>query len=108
MGPREYEALPPPPSRYNPPAAPQGRRLLRWAWPVLLALLVGAVSGVAIAAAIHVPRVEAMGSFTPSLVTQLLDRNGPAFGTFSVERRGDPNGKQRHPATQNTAQSSRG
>src|SRR5258706_1064365 len=88
MGPREYEALPPPPSRYNPPAAPQGRRLLRWTWPVLLALLVGAVSGVAIAAAIHVPRVEAMGSFTPSLVTQLLDRNGRAFATFARERRG--------------------
>jgi penicillin-binding protein 1A len=83
----EHEPLPPRPSRHNPPAAPQGRRLLRWTWPVLLALLVGAVSGVAIAAAIHVPRVEAMGSFTPSLVTQLLDRNGRAFATFARERR---------------------
>jgi penicillin-binding protein 1A len=86
----EYEPLSPVsprPSRSNPPAAPQGRRLLRWTWPVLVALLVGAVSGVAIAAAIHVPRVEAMGSFTPSLVTQLLDRNGRAFATFARERR---------------------
>jgi len=86
----EHEPLSPVsprPSRYDPPAAPQGRRLLRWTWPVLLALLVGAVSGVAIAAAIHVPRVEAMGSFTPNLVTQLLDRNGRAFATFARERR---------------------
>ncbi len=83
----EYEPLPSRPSREQPPDSPQGRRLLRWTWPVLLALIVGGVSGVAIAAAIHVPRVEAMGSFTPSLVTQLLDRNGHAFATFAHERR---------------------
>jgi penicillin-binding protein 1A len=87
MRPMEYEPLPSRPSREDPPEPPQGRRLLRWTWPVLLALIVGAVSGVAIAAAIHVPRVEAMGSFTPSLVTQLLDRNGHAFATFARERR---------------------
>src|SRR4051812_23979428 len=83
----EYEPLPSRPSRYDSAEPPQGRRLLRWTWPVLLALIVGAVSGVVIAAAIHVPRVEAMGSFTPSLVTQLLDRNGHAFATFARERR---------------------
>ncbi|MFY9821315.1 MAG: PBP1A family penicillin-binding protein [Thermoanaerobaculia bacterium] len=83
----EYEPLPPRPSRHDSPEPPQGRRLLRWTWPVLVALIVGAVSGVAIAAAIHVPRVEAMGSFTPSLVTQLLDRNGHPFATFARERR---------------------
>src|SRR6185312_5400419 len=83
----EYEPLPPRPSRLDPPSPPRSRSLVRWMWPVLLALIVGAVSGVAIAAAIHVPRVEAMGSFTPSLVTQLLDRNGHAFATFARERR---------------------
>ncbi|HSS52144.1 MAG TPA: PBP1A family penicillin-binding protein [Thermoanaerobaculia bacterium] len=83
----EYEPLPPRPSRHDSAEPPQGRRLLRWTWPVLLALIVGAVSGVAIAAAIHVPRVEAMGSITPSLVTQLLDRNGHPFAIFARERR---------------------
>src|SRR5262249_7842969 len=86
MRPMEYEPLPPRPSRQDP-NAPQSRHLLRRTWPVLLALIVGAVSGVAIAAAIHVPRVESMGSYTPSLVTQLLDRNGHAFATFARERR---------------------
>src|SRR3954467_6000885 len=61
----EYEPLPTRPSRSSR-TAPQGRRLLRWTWPVLLALVVGAVAGVGVAAAIHVPRVEALAStYTP-------------------------------------------
>src|SRR5436853_5502150 len=82
----EYEPLPTRPSRASR-TAPQGRRRLRWTWRVLLALVAGAVAGVGVAAAIHVPRVEAMSSFTPSLVTQLYDRNGHSFASFARERR---------------------
>ena len=84
----EYEPLPTRPPSRSSRTAPQGRRLLRWTWPVLLALVVGAVTGVGVAAAIHVPRVEALASsYTPRLVTQLYDRNGHSFATFARERR---------------------
>src|SRR4051794_38701821 len=83
----EYEPL----SERRPPVVPptrSSRRLLRWVWPALAALLVGAVTGVAVAAAIHVPRVEALGaSWSPSLVTQLYDKNGNVFTTFARQRR---------------------
>lgn len=62
-------------------------RLLRWAVPLLIALLTGAVAGVAVAAAIHMPRVDALADFTPSLVTQLYARDGSVFATFARERR---------------------
>jgi penicillin-binding protein 1A len=86
----EYEPMP---AERRPPSAPparrrSSRRLLRWTWPVLAALLIGAVSGIAIAAAIHMPQVRALSSnYSPSLVTQLLDKNGNVFSTFARERR---------------------
>ena len=63
------------------------RRLMRWTVPVLIALLAGAVGGVAVAAAIHVPRVDALAGYTPSLVTQLFAQDGSVFSTFARERR---------------------
>lgn len=83
----EYAPLP---TRPTPPASvsrPAPRRLLRWTWPVLAALLVGAVAGVAVAAAIHMPRVDSVANFTPSLVTQLYAKDGKVFSTFARERR---------------------
>ncbi|MFL6237349.1 MAG: transglycosylase domain-containing protein, partial [Thermoanaerobaculia bacterium] len=84
----EYEPLPEHAERRPPTAPPsrQSRRLLRWVWPVLAALLIGAITGVAVAAAIHVPRV-ALADIRPSLVTQLFDKNGNVFTTFARERR---------------------
>jgi penicillin-binding protein 1A len=85
----QYDPLPakrPRPAPTAPP--PRGpNRLLRWTWPVLAALLVGAVTGVAVAAAIHVPRVDSLADYTPSLVTQLYDKDGAVFATFANERR---------------------
>jgi penicillin-binding protein 1A len=54
--------------------------------PLALAALVGVVAGVGFAAAIHVPQVEDVQDL-PSLITQVRDRGGDVFGTFSVERR---------------------
>ncbi len=84
----EYEPLPerrPPTVSEPPPRRPW--RLLRWTWPVVAALLVGAVSGVAIAAAIHMPQVDTLATYTPRMVTQLFDKNGHVFTTFARERR---------------------
>jgi penicillin-binding protein 1A len=55
--------------------------------PLLVALLTGVVAGVAVAAAIHMPRVDALADYTPSLVTQLYARDGAVFATFARERR---------------------
>ncbi len=77
-------------SSNTPPVVKPARRrprLLRWAMPLLIALLAGAVAGVAVAAAIHMPRVDALADYTPSLVTQLFSRDGKAFATFARERR---------------------
>ncbi len=84
----EYEPLAErrPPS-VSAPTRRGSRRLLRWIWPVLAALLIGAISGVAIAAVIHVPKVESLATYQPSLVTQLYDKNGNVFTTFARERR---------------------
>ncbi len=60
---------------------------MRWTLPLVVALLVGAITGVAVAAAIHVPRVESLVGFTPSLVTQLYAQDGTVFSTFARERR---------------------
>jgi penicillin-binding protein 1A len=82
----------------DPPASPPDRpavvrplrrnpRLLRWAVPLLITVLIGLAAGVAVAAAIHVPRVEALADYTPSLVTQLYTHEGKVFTTFARERR---------------------
>jgi penicillin-binding protein 1A len=60
---------------------------MRWTLPLVVTLLVGAVAGVAVAAAIHVPRVESLIGYTPSLVTQLYAKDGSVFSTFARERR---------------------
>jgi penicillin-binding protein 1A len=72
----------PAPSRVRRP-----RRLLRWTWPLLAALIFGVIGGVGVAAAIHMPRVDALADYTPSLVTQFYDGQGEVFTTFSRERR---------------------
>lgn len=70
-------------------AAPPRRRsrLLRWTWPVLAALIIGAIAGVGVAAAIHMPRVDALANYTPSLVTQLYAKDGSVFATYATQRR---------------------
>jgi penicillin-binding protein 1A len=42
---------------------------------------------VAVAAAIHMPRVDSITDFTPKLITTLHDRQGDTFATFARERR---------------------
>jgi penicillin-binding protein 1A len=49
--------------------------------------LAGAVAGIAFASAIRMPRIEALSELTPALITEIRDRNGEVFGSFSLERR---------------------
>lgn len=69
------------------PSRPRRRRLWIWVWPLIGALLVGVVGGVGVAAAIHMPRVETITEFTPTLITELYDRDGDVFATYARERR---------------------
>ena len=62
-------------------------RWVRWVLPLLVAAVGGLVAGVTVAAAIHMPEVEAMTDFTPGLITVLYDREGEPFGTFARQRR---------------------
>ncbi|HEX2162557.1 MAG TPA: transglycosylase domain-containing protein, partial [Thermoanaerobaculia bacterium] len=102
----EYDPMPPArrsPEEPRPPAAVRRRRLgadplrgarharprrwLRWALPLAVAAAVGGVAGVGVAAAIHMPRVEALTDFQPGLISRLYDRDGEVFATFARQRR---------------------
>lgn len=63
------------------------RQVLLWSVPVALAVLLGVAGGITFAAAIRMPQVQALSNFTPSLITEIRDRNGDTFTTFSLERR---------------------
>jgi penicillin-binding protein 1A len=63
------------------------RSLLIWTWPVVGALVIGVLGGVGVAAAIHMPRVESITDYTPTLITELRDHDGKLFATYARERR---------------------
>lgn len=62
---------------------PSRRRLI----PLVLAAVVGIGTGVAVAAAIHIPAVEDLANFTPSLITRVYSRDGIPFAEFARQRR---------------------
>ncbi|HVR28184.1 MAG TPA: PBP1A family penicillin-binding protein [Thermoanaerobaculia bacterium] len=68
-----------PPSR----ARDVRRRLLQLA----LVLALGALAGVGVAAVIHIPSVDALGEFAPSLITEVRAADGSVFKTYAHERR---------------------
>ncbi len=77
-----------PPATPSPTTPPPGaRRWLRWVLPLAAAIALGIVVGVAFAAAIHMPRVDALADYQPGLITELRDRGGQVFATFARQRR---------------------
>jgi penicillin-binding protein 1A len=68
-------------------SGPRRRGWLRWVLPLAFAVVVGAVAGVGVAAAIHMPRVEALADFQPGQISRLHDREGEVFATFARQRR---------------------
>lgn len=85
--PTSHPVAAPPTSPVSSPDRPPARGWRRWGLPVVVAVALGVVCGIAVAAAIHMPRVETLSEFTPGLITQLYDRNGQVFSTFARERR---------------------
>jgi penicillin-binding protein 1A len=70
-----------------PPRLPKPRRSFRWLLLTLAAAAAGAVAGLAVAAAIRMPRVDELAEFSPKLITQIFDREGVAFASYARERR---------------------
>jgi penicillin-binding protein 1A len=73
-----------------PPAAASRtswRSLLRYGIPLLIAAVAGGALGVAVASAIHVPRVGSVEDIRLSGMTELLARDGGRFALFARQRR---------------------
>ncbi|HLF55909.1 MAG TPA: PBP1A family penicillin-binding protein [Thermoanaerobaculia bacterium] len=64
-----------------------GRTWRRFAIGVVAAAAGGALAGVGVATAIHVPSLDAYVDLNPRLITRLLDRQGEVFATYARERR---------------------
>ncbi len=63
------------------------RRLARLLIPAAITMGLGAATGVGVAAAIHIPRVSSLASFSPARITQLYDREGRSFASYARQRR---------------------
>ncbi|MDY7094307.1 MAG: PBP1A family penicillin-binding protein [Acidobacteriota bacterium] len=59
----------------------------RYLLPVLVAVVVGTLFGVAVAAAINIPEVDDLSTFTPSLITRVYSEQGEPFAEFARQRR---------------------
>lgn len=79
------------PSPPSPPAEPQrrwrDRPWIKWGVPVVAAVAIGVVGGIAFASVIRMPRVRTVADYTPSLITEIRDRRGEVFASYSRERR---------------------
>ncbi|MBP9144294.1 MAG: PBP1A family penicillin-binding protein [Thermoanaerobaculia bacterium] len=72
----------------SPVATRKPRRKRRYLLQFLATAACGVAAGVGFAAAIHVPQVDSIASFSPKLVTQIHDRAGTvAFASYARERR---------------------
>lgn len=63
--------------------SPWGRRAL----PLVAALVVGAIGGVVVAAAINIPQVDNLDDFTPGMITRVFDSRGEPFAEFARQKR---------------------
>ncbi len=66
---------------------PRRARWIRLTVPLAVAVGLGALTGMTVSAAIHMPRVDGLAEYTPPTITRLLDREGRAFATYASERR---------------------
>jgi penicillin-binding protein 1A len=63
------------------------RRFFRWTAPIAAAVILGALTGLSVAALIHMPRVDALAEYNPGLISELRDENGEVFASFARQRR---------------------
>ena len=72
------------------PAAPAGQKLVRrfvFTLLVLLAALVGALTGLLLVYSTDLPQVEQLETYRPSSSTDLYDIHGRVIGSFALQRR---------------------
>jgi len=67
--------------------SPERRRGARRLLHLAVALGLGALAGVGVAAVIRIPSVDALSEFAPSLTTELHAADGAVFKTYAHERR---------------------
>ena len=54
---------------------------------VFVALALGVPAGFIFARAVHIPLVEALDNYQPSIITRIYDRQGVAFAGYSIQKR---------------------
>ncbi len=62
-------------------------RLRRWLIAATVAVIGGTGLGIAVASAIHMPRVESVVDFSPGIITRIHDRHDEVFESYARERR---------------------
>jgi penicillin-binding protein 1A len=73
-----------------PPVEVAGRKLVGrvlFGLLVLLAVVVGAASGLLLVYTTDLPQVEALEAYRPSSITELYDDHGKVIGSFALQRR---------------------
>lgn len=55
--------------------------------PVLVALALGVPGGFLTARVIHIPLVETLDTYRPSVISRLYDRSGQVFAEYAIQRR---------------------
>ncbi len=63
------------------------RKLVIWLLVPMVVCALGIVAGVGVAAYIKMPQVETIDDFVPRLITEVTDRQGDIFQTYSREKR---------------------
>lgn len=63
------------------------RRFFRWTAPIAATVILGVLTGLSVAALIHMPRVDTLAEYNPGLISELRDENGEVFATFARQRR---------------------
>jgi penicillin-binding protein 1A len=89
MTPEEPEQPSPAPAEMLP-AAPKRRRLfgrVAFGVLVLIAAVIGALSGLLFVYSTDLPEISQLESYRPSTITELYDDQGRVIGTFALQRR---------------------
>jgi penicillin-binding protein 1A len=72
-------------SQIHPVSYSRGRRSRLLV--VFVALVLGVPAGFIFARAVHIPLVEALDNYQPSIITRIYDRQGTAFAGYSIQKR---------------------
>jgi len=71
----------------SPETVRNRRRFFRWTAPIAATAILGVLTGLSVAALIHMPRVDTLAEYNPGLISELRDEDGEVFATFARQRR---------------------